>query len=130
MLVFIVIASVSINAILVSGDILQTPIPVLYLVGLLIVRPVVFMQVYLVTGEPLILWRRTAILTIIVLWMVTISSEYFKYKYWHILTIYFTLNAINLLAALHMIYFTMIELSNILNIGIFTIKTKDVNTLE
>ena len=120
-LVILIILTIFLNSILTPGDILQTPVPVLYLFGLLIIRPIIFMQLYLVTGQPLLLWRRTAFFTVVVLWIVTIVGGYYEFEYWHLLVMYITLIAINALAALHMIYFTLIELGNILDIDVFSI---------
>jgi ethanolaminephosphotransferase len=106
---------------LTPGNLSQTPMIPQYLYGILLVRPITFMQLYLVTDQPLFLMRRTMLLSLIILWATTAIGIYYKFAYWQVAFIYSSLILINFIAAFHMLYFTFTELSTILNVSIFTI---------
>ena len=83
------------------------------------------MQLYLVTGQSLNVWRRTVVLTLIVLLLTTAIGQIYSMTYHAILSVYLVLIIMNFLAASHMIYYSVIELKQILDIDIFSI-TKQV----
>lgn len=80
------------------------------------------MQVHLVTGQKLSTWRKTPILTMLVLLITLLVGQYYAISYSTLLAIYLALIAFNFYASAHMIYYTVDELKRILDIDVFTIE--------
>ena len=100
----------------------RAPLLVAYLYGLLLLRPVNLMQLHLVTAQPLNLWRRGSILTLVILVLVTLHGESWGVGQTGIIWIYASLVLFNFVMCFHLLYYQCYELSEILDIDVFSIK--------
>lgn len=106
-----------------AGDILGTnPQVVCYLYGLLLLRQINFMQLHLVTTDPLHLWRRMSVLSIFLIVGVYTFGGTLGLGSTHVTLIYLGLVVFNMALCWHLIYYAMTELSEILDIDIFSIQ--------
>ena len=120
--VLVVTAALFICPIFTPGDIFSTPTIVMYLYGLLIIRPANIMQLYLVTGQELSIWKKTSIFTVLTLISAMIAGNFVEISEWRLFIIYNSLVLINATMCIRFVYSTFIELSIILDIDIFSIQ--------
>ena len=122
MYVITITAALFIWPILTPGDIFSTPVPVMYLYGLLIIRPANIMQLYLVTGQDLSVWKKTSIFTVLILTFTLVAGKYVEITYWHLSIVYWVLVILNAFMCARFVFLSFKELSIILDINIFSIQ--------